>query len=53
MKINPTIKEFLEDHEDITLVSLAWSLYWRLYLAVVALAILLGMFLTFVGVISA
>ena len=47
MKINPTIKEFLAKHEDITLISLAWSLYWRLYLAVVAMAILFGILVTF------
>jgi len=30
MKFNQTVKEFLAEDEDVTLLSFSWSLMWRL-----------------------
>jgi hypothetical protein len=47
-KFNPNFKEWLENHQDISLVGLSWSLYWRIALVVmggyvVALIFLAGL----------
>jgi hypothetical protein len=33
---NPTVKEFLKEKEDITLIGLYWAGYWRLTLIIMA-----------------
>lgn len=42
--MNPKIKDFLEENPHITLISLAWSLIWRLYLVILAGAFTIGVF---------
>ena len=37
-----TFKKFIEENKDITLLSLAWSLYWRIALAVIGISMALG-----------
>jgi len=37
-----TFKEFTEENKDITLLSLAWSMYWRLAIAVMGITMALG-----------
>lgn len=32
--MNPKLKDFLEDYQDMTLIGFAWACYWRLWLAI-------------------
>ena len=32
-----TLKQFMEEHKDQTLLSFAWSCYWRVILAIYAI----------------
>ena len=34
MKINPTVKSFLNKNEEITLIGIFWSCYWRFLVVV-------------------
>ncbi len=40
--MNPKITKFLSDNTDITLIGLAWSLFWRLYLVIIGVAVVIG-----------
>jgi len=35
--LNPTYKDFLEKHPDSTMLGLAWAMYWRLMVLVLAI----------------
>jgi len=39
---NPKAEEFLEEYKDISLLSLSWSLYWRLATVIFVVAIIIG-----------
>jgi len=39
---NPKVKDFLEAEPDKKMLSLAWSLWWRLFLVIYASAFLIG-----------
>ena len=49
MKLNPKVSEYLKESPDKTLLGLAWSCWWRLY--VVVLAVYLGI-LVVIGLIG-
>ena len=34
IEINPKVKDFLEEHKDVTIIGFAWACYWRLTLVV-------------------
>ena len=38
--LNPKFKTFMEKHPNKTMVGMAWALYWRFALVIVALEIL-------------
>jgi len=42
--MNPKIKDFLEQYKEITIVSFAWALFWRLYLVIIGIALMAGVF---------
>lgn len=42
---NPTVKEFTEEHKDMTLIGLAWALWWRVYAIVFIVAFFVGILL--------
>ena len=35
---NPRVSDFLERHKNITMIGMMWSLWWRLYLAIIAVS---------------
>jgi len=35
--MNPKISKFIKDHPDMTVVGLAWALYWRLILTFITI----------------
>lgn len=37
MKIDKTIKEYLEKYGDESMVSLSWSVYWRMTILVIVI----------------
>lgn len=43
MKYNPKLDDFLEEHEDVTVMGLFWAGYWRLALIVMGVAILVAL----------
>ena len=47
--MNPKLTEFLKENENITLLGLAWSLWWRLYVAALVVSFGLIMFLAILG----
>jgi len=49
-KFNPTLKKFLDDKKDITLIGIYWSLCWRWTLVFCVAYMLLIMFLGFFGI---
>lgn len=42
MELNPKVKDFLEKHKEMTLIDLAWSLFWRLYVTIILVAFIAG-----------
>lgn len=43
--MNPKLKDFIDDNEDITLIGIAWSAFWRLYVVFIGIAIVLSVLL--------
>ena len=41
--MNPKFTKFLEENPNITLVGMGWSLIWRLYAVLIAVAFGLGL----------
>jgi hypothetical protein len=39
--MNPTLKKFLEEKPDITLIGLFWSMYWRWIAVLYAVSIVI------------
>jgi hypothetical protein len=48
--MNPKVQKFLEEHDDIRMLGLAWALYWRF--TAVVYGVLLGLGIT-VGILGA
>ena len=40
--INPKFSEFIEENPKITMLSLAWSLYWRIAIVIFIVAFAIG-----------
>ena len=38
-KFNPTVKEFLAEHEDLTIMGLVWAGWWRIYLVIIGVSL--------------
>ena len=49
MKIDKTVKEFLEKNKDITMVSFSWSLQWRLGVLISGIYLVLALLILVVG----
>lgn len=47
--MNPKLKHFIEDNEDITLIGIAWSCFWRLYMIFIGVGIALAVLSAFVS----
>jgi hypothetical protein len=41
MEFNPTVKDFLEKKQDVTVIGLYWAGLWRLYAAMLIISLLL------------
>lgn len=39
--LNPEFKQFLDKHPDKTMIGLAWSMYWRFGIIILALELVL------------
>lgn len=37
--MNPKLEKFLEENKEITLIGLAWALWWRLYVAIMCVSV--------------
>ena len=46
-KINPNLKEFLEKNEEKSLISFAWSCYWRITVVIYVIAVAIAFFVEF------
>ena len=46
MKLNPTVKDFLGNNQEKTILSLAWSLYWRLAVILGAVFFVAGLLIS-------
>jgi len=46
---NPTVKEFLEKKQDLTLIGLYWAGYWRFFVAVWGIVFLVTLFFAIMG----
>jgi len=44
-KFNPTTKDFLEKNKNMTLLGLAWSLWWRIYVVAFAVGFFVALIL--------
>ena len=40
--INPKFSKFTKDNPDITILALAWSFYWRLFVVGMGVAFVIG-----------
>jgi len=40
--INPKVKDFMKDYENMTIIGLYWAMLWRFYILVMAIAFALG-----------
>ena len=39
MKFNPTLKEFMENKPNLTIIGLIWAGWWRLYLIIMGVSV--------------
>jgi len=37
MSFNPKVKKFMEENPEQTMLGFSWSLYWRLYVMILAI----------------
>lgn len=47
--MNPTLKTFLEENKDVTLIGLGWAIYWRFFVAYFLVVFLLAGFFSLIG----
>lgn len=47
-----TVKEFLEEHQNVTVLGFAWSCYWRLMLTIYGIAFGIGVLLSLFGALA-
>ncbi len=49
---NPKLRDWLETYKEQSIISFAWSIYWRLSLVMIAVYFAIGFLVIIVGVIS-
>lgn len=47
--MNPKFDAFLKDNKEMTLIGLAWALFWRLYVVILGIAFALAFFSALLG----
>jgi hypothetical protein len=46
-KFNPKVEDFIKANPNKTLVGMAWSMYWRLWLVMIAIYLAAGIAMAF------
>jgi hypothetical protein len=53
MKLNPTVREFLDKYPGLTMLGLAWAIYWRIQLAIMIVMAAIAILFTVLSAIFA
>lgn len=43
IKLNPKLKDYLDENEDVTMIGIFWAMYWRFFVVVFVIFLVLSL----------